>query len=198
MNIDKENMRPLYTRIAMALLSGITMKKVALHLGLSPSTIYRIWKNDEFRLYYRELEDKRNEKAVDRTSIIEKTTDVFAKSAERAAEMLVQMMDSEQDSARRKSLCDDILDRGIGKAKDFLDINSGKPIEIVLSDPGNVKENFSSKEQRELEIESELEILSNIENEEKFTSEEEELLIKVLEVQNGMKKEDKNASASNE
>jgi len=136
MNLSPEHIKPVYTRIALVLLGGFNLKKAAELLGISPQTIYRLWKTDEFRSYYRTLERQRDGIAIEDTAKVER---IFQAHAEEAALHLVTLMESEQDGSRRKALADDILDRAGFGGKQRIDINANKPMRIVLEDTAAVE-----------------------------------------------------------
>ncbi len=131
MNIDIETIKPLYTRVAMVLLGGFKWRRAAAILGVHENTIGRLWKNPEFREYYRKLEGERNEHAVENTSRVE---GLFQQYSETAARHLIDMMENTEDEGKRKALCDDILDRAGFAPRQRLDVNQGKPMRIVIED----------------------------------------------------------------
>lgn len=131
MTLTEESIKPIYTRVAMVLLGGFKFNRAAEILGLHPNTLYRLWANPSFREYYRTLEKERNSIAVENTAIVEK---IFQDHSEKAALALVEMLDSTSDPSRKKSICDDILDRAGFAPKQRLDVNTGKPMRIVIEE----------------------------------------------------------------
>ena len=123
-------MRPSWWRILVYMMAGKSQIDTAKALGISSSTVSRLWNNNRFRTIFDMFNLKRNETMTENFAMVSEAADKHSVMAE---EILAEIMqDDTLAASARVSASKHILDMAGHKPKEKLEITEQKPVILTM------------------------------------------------------------------